>query len=51
MFSEPEAQPMNESDLIKKIAVRLDRLIARDVDLAVHTLIRTMANALRRVSA
>lgn len=46
MFSEPKAQPMNKSDLIKKIAVRLDRLIARDVDLAVHTLIRTMANAL-----
>lgn len=37
---------MNKSELIKKIAVRLDQLTNNDVDLAVHSLIEMMTDTL-----
>jgi len=37
---------MNKSELVKKIAVRLDQLTSKDVDLAVHSLIDMMTNSL-----
>jgi integration host factor subunit beta len=37
---------MNKSELIKRMSDRLDQLTARDVDLAVHTLIELMSDSL-----
>ena len=37
---------MNKSDLIKRMTYRLDQLTARDVDLAVHTLLDVMSETL-----
>ncbi|HJN52051.1 MAG: integration host factor subunit beta [Pseudomonadales bacterium] len=37
---------MIRSELVKRIAGRLDQLSSKDVDLAVHTLIRTMTETL-----
>ena len=37
---------MNRSELVKKIAFRLDQLSNKDVDLAVHSLIEMMTNSL-----
>lgn len=37
---------VNKSDLIKRMAGRLDQLTTRDVDLAVHTILDVMADSL-----
>ncbi|XOV86245.1 MAG: integration host factor subunit beta [Pseudomonadota bacterium] len=37
---------MNKSELIKRMSDRLDQLSARDVDLAVHTIIEVMSESL-----
>ena len=37
---------MNKSELIKRMSDKLDQLSARDVDLAVHTLIEIMSESL-----
>lgn len=39
-------EPMNKSELIKRMSDRLDQLTSRDVDLAVHTLIEIMSESL-----
>ncbi|MEX0942830.1 MAG: integration host factor subunit beta [Pseudomonadales bacterium] len=37
---------MNKSELIKRMADKLDQLSSRDVDLAVHTIIEIMSESL-----
>lgn len=37
---------MTKSDLIKKMAEKLDQLTSKDVDLAVHTLLEIMSQSL-----
>jgi len=40
------SQPMNKSELIKRMSDRLDQLSGRDVDLAVHALLDIMSESL-----